>query len=349
MQRIAPSLLTVYADLVQSLAAGEDSTVSVYAQTQKGKRYLYAVRREGADRKSTYIGPEDDAEAAARAAEITASTARAKARRTAISALRSARIPVLEPELGRVLEVVEAGGLFRNGAVLVGTGAFQCYSPMVGHILPAAGMGTRDVDLATASLALSAGRRQREARARDRIADESGETESLELLLKRADPTFTGLPTLDRKAFPSRFRNADGFLVEMLVPIRSRNDTNPMPIPALKAGAIPLQHLGWLIENPVPAAALYGTGIFVRVPQPARYAVHKLLIAQKRIGDVSKKTKDLLQAKALIEALVALDPAALFDALDDARGRGVNGWEKPVNVSLAALGLSPETLEPAGA
>ena len=135
-------------------------------------------------------------------------------------------------------------------------------------------------------------------------------------------------------------------MVELLVPVRRRTDKEPMPIPALKAGAIPIQHMGWLIENPIPAAALHGSGVFVMVPQPARYAVHKLLIAPKRIGDASKRVKDLLQASALIEVLRETEPDALFDALEDARSRGRDGWAKPINASLKTLGLSPETLEP---
>ena len=345
MERISPALLTVYADLVQSLAAGEAQSASVYPHAVKGVEYLYAARRDGRGRTKVYLGRADDPAVRARAELIKASTERAKGRRTAVASLRAARLPMPPAELGRVLEALDAGGLFRNGGVLVGTGAFQCMSPLVGFILPATGMATRDVDIATASLALSAGPPPEIVAAKDEIEGKT-ETATFEQLLRHADPTFAGLPTLDRKAFPCRFRNASGFMVELLVPVRSRADKEPMPIPALKAGAIPIQHIGWLIENPVPAAALHGSGVFVMVPQPARYAVHKLLIAPKRIGDASKRVKDLLQAAALIEVLRETDPDALFDALDDARSRGREGWEKPINASLKSLALSTDTLEP---
>ena len=149
---------------------------------------------------------------------------------------------------------------------------------------------TQDADLATASLAL---------------AGDDGE-ETLETILKRADKTFAGLPGLDRKAFPSRFRSASGFLVDLLTPKLRRNDKSPMPLKRLGAGAIPLQHLAWLIEEPVQAVALHGPGIPIRVPAPARYGVHKLIIAQKRAAENVKRQKDLMQAKSLMEALAEM-------------------------------------------
>jgi hypothetical protein len=69
--------------------------------------------------------------------------------------------------------------------------------------------------------------------------------------------------------------------------------------------------------------------------------VHKLIISQKRDpGSTVKRAKDLLQAKALIEALRASAPFDLSDALDDARSRGQQGWAEPLNRALAAIGES---------
>ena len=149
------------------------------------------------------------------------------------------------------------------------------------------------------------------------------------------------MPALPTSALPSHFRTAGGFVVDLLTPQRSRADTNPMPIPALRAGATPLQHLGWLIETPAKAAVLYGSGVAALVPSPARYAIHKLIVAQKRGGDRQKRSKDLAQAKALIEALRETDRYALADAYDDAAGRGEKGWRQPLAKSLSELDLTP--------
>jgi hypothetical protein len=129
-------------------------------------------------------------------------------------------------------------------------------------------------------------------------------------------------------------------MVDVLTPARSRTDPDPTPIPALSAAATPLQHLDWLIDSPTPAAALYGAGVLVLAPQPARYAVHKLILAQKRGPGSVKRQKDLDQAKALIDALKHTEPFAIEDALEDARGRGERGWRDRIDRSLHQLGLT---------
>lgn len=195
------------------------------------------------------------------------------------------------------------------------------YEPLVGHRLPVPTLMTGDRDLATASLALTA-----------------EPPETMETILRRADDSFTSIPQLDPRAPPSRFRNKEGFLVDLIAPTRSRSDKNPVPLPALDAGAAPLQHLAWLIEDPVPAVVLWGAGILVNVPQPARFAVHKLILAQRRDpANRMKRTKDLDQAKAIMTALETHDRYALEDALADARDRGRDGWAKPIDRSLKEI------------
>jgi hypothetical protein len=183
---------------------------------------------------------------------------------------------------------------------------------------------TQDADLATASLAIS--------------ADDGSET--LHTILKRANPTFAPLPGLKPQAPPSHFRSASGFVVDLLTPQRTRNDPNPVPLKGLAAGAAPLQHLRWLMENPVLAVALHGPGVPVRVPAPARYAAHKLIVAQKRSGaDIAKRPKDLAQAKGLIEALLRSDPWSIKDAIEDAGSQGKQGWARLIDQSMKELNI----------
>jgi hypothetical protein len=225
--------------------------------------------------------------------------------------------------MGAILDAVAYAGLFNAGAVLVGTAAYMASESLIGSRLPSPTLMTGDVDLATASLALSA-----------------APPERLETILRRADPTFEGVPQLDPRAPPSRFRNAEGYLVDLIAPTRSRGDTNPVPVEKLSAGAAPLQRIAWLLEGAVKTVVLWGPGILVNVPQPARFAVHKLILAQRR--DPSgrlKRAKDLAQASALIEVLRAHDRYALEDALADARGQGRKGWSEPISRSLEMIGL----------
>jgi hypothetical protein len=338
MRSLQPALITLYADLLQQVTTSTAPAASVRTQKIKGRDYLKANTTIGAERRTIYIGNASDPDAKIRAQAMREEMERARSRRQTIGLLHRAGFPRPSPELGRVLEALASANLFRKGIVLVGTAAYQCYSPMVGVILPAASMMTRDVDLATASLALSADFEERPTAAPD-DDKAKGSVQSLEEVLRRADSTFQALPGLDPKTLPSHFRTRSGFLVDVLVPQRSRKDTNPVPIPRLQAGGTPLQHLAWLISDPSPAIALYGSGVFVRVPQPARYAVHKLILAQKRRSETIKRQKDLAQARALIEALRSSEPHAFEDAMDDARSQGAKGWSEPIDRSLQEMGL----------
>jgi hypothetical protein len=73
------------------------------------------------------------------------------------------------------------------------------------------------------------------------------------------------------------------------------------------------------------------------VPQPARYAVHKLIVARERAKPFALKAqKDLEQAFDLQKVLEKLDPESLADAFEDARKKGP-GWRKRVDAGLEAM------------
>lgn len=88
------------------------------------------------------------------------------------------------------------------------------------------------------------------------------------------------------------------------------------------------------------AVALYGAGVRVKIPQPERYAAHKLIVAAQPERDRAKRRKDLVQAAELIEALAIDDPARLDMAMADAAGRGPK-WTAAIASSLAALSAEP--------
>jgi hypothetical protein len=317
------NLLTLYADLVQQVHARVERHGTVYRQNLKGAGYLYSKRNVGKTRRDIFLGREDDPEVEARVSLIKLEAALAKDRRKTIQALQKTGFPTPAPEPSAVLDALDDSGLLTK-MVVVGTVAYQNYTPLIGDLLPRDYMSTQDTDFATISLALE--------------ADEKGET--LETILKRADPTFIGRMGVDPKALPSAFRASSGFMVDLLTPILRRDYPNPMPLKNLRAEATPLQHLKWLIEKPVPICVLHGAGIPAFVPQPARFAMHKLLIAQKRTVNREKRQKDLAQAKALIDILKRRDPYALIDAREAAFAEGLEGWEIPIKRSEKELGIT---------
>jgi hypothetical protein len=321
LRPIPSSLLTLYADLAQQVrAAGTSGTL--YRREIGAAPYLYVKVPVAGQRRDMFLGREDNEEVQARAAAIRREAAAARERRATIRTLKQRGLNGPHGWLGKVLDAIADAGLFERGVVLVGTGAYQLMEPLVGHFLPNSSLITGDIDLVTADLAVQA---------------ETGE--SIETILKRADPSLAGIPELDLRHPSSRFKGKEAF-VELLTPVLRRTDATPMRLPELGAGAAPLQYLCWLIDEPVSAAALWGPGIAVTIPSPARYAVHKLILAQKRLRtNREKRFKDLEQAGSLITALRAADPFAIEDALEDARAQGAEGWAKPIARSLSELGL----------
>lgn len=318
---IPPPLLTLYADLAQQVRFARKGG-TVYQRTLGGSSYLYAKVPVAGTRRDIFLGRADDQAAVEKAAAMRREAIAARERRATIRTLTLRGLRGPDGWLGRILDAVADSGLFDRGMVLVGTGAYQLMEPLVAHYLPEASLITGDVDLVTADLA---------------IASENGE--AMETILQRADPSLAAVPELDLREFSSRFKGKDS-MVELLTPILRRTDATPMPLKQLGAGAAPLQYLRWLVDQPVEAVALWGSGVQAIIPAPARYAVHKLILAQKRLRTSrEKRFKDLSQAESLIRVLQVADPFALEDALAEAREQGEEGWAKPIARSLAELGL----------
>jgi hypothetical protein len=79
--------------------------------------------------------------------------------------------------------------------------------------------------------------------------------------------------------------------------------------------ATALPYLRYLLAETQMGAAISNHGVAtVRVPVPERFAMHKLIVAQLRVGRAEKSRKDLQQAAALVAATGELFPGAIEDA-----------------------------------
>ena len=77
--------------------------------------------------------------------------------------------------------------------------------------------------------------------------------------------------------------------------------------------------------------------IMANVPHPARYALHKLIVAGEREGIfLAKAGKDLMQAGLLLSVLREAAPWQVEEAWEDLKTRGA-GWTSRVRRGLAAL------------
>lgn len=315
LRQIPAPLQTIYFNLAQQ--AIHRAPASVFTRRVAGRTYLSAQERHGAARVQRQIGPADDPDAIREADRLKAEAQAAKNARKLVSALRRAGVSAPTPAMGRVLEVLSNAGLFESGAVvLVGTLAYACYSAPLGFYLPPDLMATEDIDLSVVSFAV------RHIEQTDILA-----------ILKRADPSFEPIFNSGHStSLPSKFRSANTMIVETITSLR--RSENPIDVPELRSSATALRYQDYLVEEPERLVALYGAGVPLLAPQPARYAVHKLIVAQER-SELFKREKDLAQARALFEAAPA---DAISDALDDARRRG-RKWATAVDRGLQLASL----------
>ncbi|KKX32889.1 GSU2403 family nucleotidyltransferase fold protein [Rhizobium sp. LC145] len=262
----------------------------------KERAYWYFDIPDGKGGKTRrYVGPANDPEIAQRVETHQQQKDDLRARRRMVSSLtREGGMIAPDPMSGDIVEVLATGGLFRLRGVLIGTVAFQTYAGILGVRLPLAALLTGDADIA-----------------QDHAISHEVEDSLPPIveLLQGIDPTFRPVPHRSGSTASSAFQNATGYRVEFLTSNRGSDDyiDQPSRMPALGgASADPLRFLDFLIRDPVRTVLLHKSGIPVTVPDPARYAVHKLIVASRRRteGDSAlKRDKDIRQAALLFEAL----------------------------------------------
>lgn len=123
----------------------------------------------------------------------------------------------------------------------------------------------------------------------------------------------TDIPELLKsEGFIPTFNRANGMVkyghpelqVEFLVPELGRGGTEPREIPKLHIKAQPLRYLNFLSEHPL---LLLYQGLNLRVPEPAAFALHKLIISQRRKKE-AKAERDLEMAVGLLTILFEEKP-----------------------------------------
>jgi hypothetical protein len=317
LRPIPLNLMTLYADLLQNLGTLTATPGALATKTIRKRKYVYVKTKDGSSRIERYLGPADDPAVQEEVKAIRSASAQAKDMRQTVSLLKKARIAAPTLVQGRILEVIANAGLFERGMTLIGTVAYQAYPCLIGYHLASSALSTNDIDLSVAEFA---------------AADDE---EDIEEVLKRADPTFS--PVWDNNdKLPKVFRSRN-FQVDVLTSF-GRGRRSPVLIESLGCAAEALSFQEYPAEDTIQAVALYGSGVLIRVPTPFRFAVHKLLVAQRRAkNQLAKKQKDLRQAKELIDIFLETDESLLQDTLDEARERG-RTWKTAINASLKEIG-----------
>jgi hypothetical protein len=260
-----------------------------------GRSYLYEISDRNGNGKS--LGPWSQ-EKAARLQAYRRAKAGAKSRRErsrerldeAGRLGRALRLPMLASAAGPILREADKRNLLGNCFLVVGTNAMSAYSVEAGGFIREAPDETDGFDLAW-------------------VASEAQNSERvLWDMLKAVDATFT--VNLERTF---QARNAKAYEVEILVaPSRaatmSKTD-RPRPVP------LPEQE--WLLlGKPVDRVVVCRDGSPARIvaPDPRWFALQKLWLGRQSKRNALKRTKDLKQGAALLDAVREAMPHYRLDA-----------------------------------
>jgi hypothetical protein len=323
-ERHSPTAQSAYHDLLSLLL--DDAVAEIRGTPTRrergGRTYWYDRYRIGDDIQERYLGEDSDA-LRARLERYEALRQRKEERRRErarlVRLLRTERFLGTDGATGSLLAAFARAGLFRLGGVLVGTHAFRSYEGELGLRLSFdLTATTNDIDIASfEKLSLALG---------DRVMP------SINQILHGFD--FEPAPSLEAGRVWRWRQTRSETLVEFLTP--SFNDKEELrELEALGVSAQSLHFLNFVTADPIPAAAVYREGVLMHVPRPERFAIHKLIVADRRRDgpDSIKSRKDLMQAELLIAILAEDRPMDLAEAYEDAIMRGPR-WRTHIENSL---------------
>jgi hypothetical protein len=331
MQRQPLEVQTIYAELLEQMAVYEASRAightagSFVTKKLKGQDYYYFQHvGPGGAKSQTYLGRRDAAldDLASRFAEgrVNAAADQRSIERLA-ALLRAGGAMVTDAPSARVLRALADAGVFNAGGVLVGTHAYV----VLGNILGVrwdSSLRTQDVDIAADP--------KLDIVVPGMNADLPSALESLEM-------GFLPVPGLDPKSPTTSFKvRGQSLRVDLLTPA-VRAQSRPVGLSRFAAAAQPLRFLDYLIDSSVRAVVVDGGVVAVNVPDPARFALHKLIVAGERPAAMqSKREKDLSQAAEMLEVLSADRPGDIALAWEALVVRG-KSWTSRVLKSVPAL------------
>lgn len=333
MKRVGGETMVLYADLRERLEMFEAMRGIAHLQGEftqkmiKGRVYHYFQATLPTGRTQIYLGP--DSEEISRLIRVRQETGSDVQADLVLLQRLSAQIMVggaqaVPPDMAKVILRLADSGVFRAGGVLVGTIAFGIIGNHLGVIWGMGARMTQDVDIA-ACFGLSVA-------VPDLTAAVPSALESLNM-------GFFPVPRLSRKEPSTSFAIRGKTLrVDLLTPM-GKSSESPVQIRRFGAAATPLRFLDYLLEDPINAAMIAGTPCLVRVPQPARYALHKLIISSERDATAGeKRQKDLKQARVLLSMLQQDRPGDIVLAWEALVARGA-GWVKKALAGAEAAGI----------
>jgi hypothetical protein len=210
----------------------------------------------------------------------------------------------------KVVKALAASGLFRQGGVLVGTHAYVALGNLLG-VRWRNGGRTQDLDFASfKTLEVAVPPMQ------------DGVWGTLEALRMGFLPT----PGLDPRTPSTSYAiRGQRLRVDLLTTASRTGPFAPVFIPRLGAAALPMPFMDYLLEGNVDGVVVNGGATLVKVPSPARYGFHKLLVSQERpVTEQAKAAKDLAQAEEILVHLLSVRPGDLELGYDRLEAKGLH-------------------------
>jgi hypothetical protein len=273
--------------LVWHRSNGEDYLTRSYYDAAGIRRQKVEGRRGPDTERVKAEWEKGRAEAQARAKRLRATLERQAA---VNRALGLGRMPLLG---ARIVRALDDAGLLGNGLRIVGANALYAYEAAAGVMLDAGITATLDIDLLF------------DARRRLRMLATADVPEgTLIALLRRLDRSFAR----GRETF--RATNADGYLVDLIKPLRVepwRAERERLGDAADEIAAVPVAGLAWLESAPAfEAIAIDEKGLPLRLAtiDPRVFAAHKLWLSARLDRDPVRRRRDAAQAAA-VGSLVA--------------------------------------------
>jgi hypothetical protein len=334
IRRHSPTAQAAYVDLVSLLLDDvmADIKGTPTARERAKRTYWYDRYRIGDAIHERYLGEDSPALRSRISRHDTLKERREDRRRERarlVRLLRGEQFLGMDNATGSLVAALAKAGVFRLGGVLVGSNAFRMYEGELGIRLRFDQTAmTNDLDIASfekLSLAL-----------------EETVLPSMEEVLGTFQ--FSPVSSLDKEKVWRWRQSKSQTLVEFLTPSFGE-DENLRELAALGVSAQSLHFLNYLIADPIHAAGVYREGILVHIPRPEKFAIHKLIVADRRRDgpDSIKARKDLMQADILLSVLAEDRPADLFEAYEDALSRGPK-WRERIERSLTRSSRAAELL-----
>ncbi len=328
MANLSSIARSAYGDLLRLLKDDMVANVrgSLVTKERGGRVYWYAAEKIGSTVKFWYLGPDSTEirNRVDRMNELRERAAERKQERARLARLlRAEGMTPVDRGTGGLLLAMAKVGTFRLGGTLIGTNAFRLMEGELGTTLPLGSVATTgDVDIAQF----------------ERLSGSSQDTVEPSLAETFSALKFDPVPDLHcDSVWRWRQSGQTGMMIEFLTPSFDAEE-GIRDLPALGVKARALHHLNYLVSDPIHAVALYRDGILVQIPRPEKFAIHKLIVAdRRRDGPMSfKAVKDRQQAAFIIETMAEDRPSDIWDAYKDAMARGPK-WRERIDRTLERM------------